>query len=172
MPSPPPAPRSSPRGGAGPGTASPATAGCWPRGTEQRLCGARGWTGHRPTQRRSTREGATALRLGGFCDFFKRHVQLQPRRAQQCCGLSPWRRGEEKGSAAQQQVPSALWEGSQEPTRRGDVLGPGSCSAGGDGPDPAPQPATATGTARPPLERGQTLAAASSRLGEGPRGNL
>lgn len=99
-----------------------------PRGTEHRVCGSRGRTGHRPTQSRSTQEGETALRLGGFCGvFFKRHVQLQPRRAQQCCGLSPWRRGEEKGSAAQQQVPSALRKGrggGQKPTRGGDIRGP------------------------------------------------
>lgn len=61
--------------------------------------------------------------------------------------------------------------GSQEPTHAGDIRGLGSYAAGGDGPGPTPQPATATGTARPPLERGQALATASSQSGEGPRGN-
>lgn len=100
------------------------------------------WGEGRPawTQSRSTQEGATARGPRGFCGvfFFKRHLQLQPRGAQRCGGLSPWPRGEETGNAAQQQVPSALREGmgtARSPPAEGTfgALRPGSCSAGGDG---------------------------------------
>lgn len=109
-----------------------------PRATELRLHGAR--AGGAWTQSRSTQEGATARGPRGFCGvfFFKRHLQLQPRGAQRCGGLSPWPRGEETGNAAQQQVPSALQEGTgtaRSPPAEGTfgALRPGSCSAGGDG---------------------------------------
>lgn len=117
MPSPPPAPRSSPRPqrGAGPGTVSPATARCWPRGTEQRLCGARGRTGHRPTQSRSTREGATALRLGGFCDFLKDMYSSSPEGPSSAVGSAHGGEARRRAALLNSKCPRPCGRGARSP---------------------------------------------------------